>query len=80
MVLALDSLCGALCCASTALKALVRIDLVVKIAHRDSFSRALCCACAAGQALVGNNKSHDVTSICSLLNRVPYVLQVHCNT
>ena len=63
-LLSLDSLCRALCCASTALKALVGIDLIVKIAHRDSFSRALCCACAAGQALVGNNKSHDVTSIC----------------
>lgn len=66
---ALDSLCGALCCARTALKALVGIDLIVKIAHRDSFGRALCCACAAGQALVGNNKSHNVTSIYSLLNR-----------
>ena len=67
--LALDCLCGALSCARTALKALAGVDLVVKLAHRDSFGRALSCACAAGQALVGNYKSHDVTSIRNLLNR-----------
>ena len=58
-----NSLSGALSCASTALKALIGVDLVVKLAHIDRFSRALSCARAAGQALIRNNVCHDITSI-----------------
>jgi hypothetical protein len=58
-----NSLSRALSSARTALQALIGIDLVVQIAHVDSFSGTLCCARTAGQALVGNNKSHDDTSM-----------------
>jgi hypothetical protein len=58
-----NSLSRALSSARTALKTLIGIDLVVQIAHVDSFSGTLCCARTAGQALVGNNKSHDDTSM-----------------
>ena len=58
-----DRLGGALGSACAALQALAGVDLVVQIAHVDRFGRTLSCAGTAGQALVGNNKSHDDTSI-----------------
>ena len=61
-----DSVGRALSSASTALKALITIDLVVQVAHFNSFGRALRSAGAAGQALIGNNKSHNFTSVCIL--------------
>ena len=51
---------------STALNALVSVDLIVQIAHVDRFSGALCSAGTAGQALISDNKSHSVTSVCYL--------------
>jgi hypothetical protein len=61
-----DGLGRALGSAGAALQALAGVDLIVQIAHLDRFGRTLCCAGTAGQALVGDNKSHDDTSVFSL--------------
>ena len=48
--------------AGAAIQALLRVDLIMELAHVDRLGRTLGSAGAAGQALVGNHKSHDRTS------------------
>lgn len=72
-----DSVGRALSSASTALKALVTVDLVVQLTHVNSLSRALSSAGTAGQAFIVNNKSHNYTSVCIYQFATDWK---HCNT
>ena len=53
-----DGTCRANCLARTAIQAGIRIDLVLRIALRDSSCRALACTCSAADACVRNYISH----------------------
>ena len=66
-----DGLSRTLGSAGAALQALARVDLVVEITHVDGLSGALSSAGTAGQALVGDNKSHDTTSISNFFVQFP---------
>jgi hypothetical protein len=69
-----NRLSGALGSACAALQALAGVDLIVGVAHIDRFGRALRCAGTAGQALVGDNKSHNDTSVCILAYSARFIV------
>ncbi len=53
-----DGTCRAYSLARTAIKASICIDLILRIALRDSACRALACTCSAANACIRNYISH----------------------